>query len=231
MLSGAALFAQDAPPGLTAKVEQRESATEQARSQYTYRQVMTVEDFDPRGLRSGLYKEIRDVIFSPAGERTDKPVGKPVSSLSRIRLTEEDFRDLREVQPMLLTKEAAFLYETRFQGEETVNGMRCYVLRIQPRQILDGQRLFDGLLWIEPGSYSIVQSEGRAVPEIRSMKSENLFPRFRTERMKVDGYWFPALTSGDDVLDFRTGPQRMRLNIRYSNYRRFSTDSTIHFDK
>lgn len=222
---------QDGPPGLARQVEERESATETARASYAYRQVLTVEDFDERGLRSGEYKEVRDIIFSPTGERTGQLIGKPTSSLTRIRLTEEDFRDMRDVQPLLLTKEAAFMYETRFQGEEIVDGIRCYVLRIQPRQILDGQRLFDGLIWIEPTGYSIVQSEGRAVPEIRTMKSENLFPRFRTTRAKVDGFWFPALTSGDDMLEFRTGPRRMRLNIRYSNYQHFSSSSTITFDK
>lgn len=219
------------PPGLVSKVEQRETKTEQARSRYTYRQVLTVEDFDHRGLRSGLYKEIRDVIFSPTGDRTEELIGKPVSSLARIRLTDEDFRDLREVQPLLLTEESAFLYETRFAGQETIDGIPCYVLRIQPRQILDGQRLFDGMIWVEPESDSIIRSEGRAVPEIRTMKSENLFPRFRTTRAKVDGYWFPSLTSGDDLLGFRTGPQRMRLKIQYSNYRRFSASSTIEFEK
>jgi hypothetical protein len=33
------------------------------------------------------------------------------------------------------------------------------------------------------------------------------------------------------VLEFRTGPQRMRLTIRYSNYQRFAANSTITFDK
>jgi hypothetical protein len=223
--------AQDAPPGLVRRVEERESATARMRSDYAYRQVVTVEDFDRRGLRAGEYKEIRDVIFSPTGERTERLIGKPVSALDHIRLTPEDFRDIREVQPMLLTTESAFFYETRFQGEEDVDGIRCYVLRIKPRQILDGERLFDGLIWIEPDQFSIVRSEGRAVPEIRTMKSDNLFPAFRTTRMKVDGYWFPSITYGDDMLAFRTGPQRIRLTIRYSNYQRFSSNSTIVFDK
>ena len=232
LLSGPPASAQDGPPGLVRKVEEQETANERARASYAYRQTLRVEDFDPRGLRAGEYREVRDVIFLSTGERTERLLGKPSSSLTRLRLTDEDFSDMRDVQPLLLTTDVAFLYETSYRGEETVDGIRCYVLRIQPRQILDGQRLFDGLIWIEPESYSIIRSEGRAVPEIHTRNSENLFPRFRTTRSKVDGkYWFPDLTSGDDVLEFRTGPQRMRLTIRYSNYQRFAANSTITFDK
>jgi hypothetical protein len=42
----------------------------------------------------------------------------------------------------------------------------------------------------------------------------------------VDGkHWFPAYTVADDTLQFRTGPQRERLRIGYSGYKRFSADS------
>jgi hypothetical protein len=225
-------YAQDGPPGLARLVAARESLTAEAQSQYTYRQTVVVEEFDNRGLRGGQYKEVRDIVFSPTGERSEKVILKPSSTLVRLVLTEEDFRDIRAVQPLLLTKEAAFLYETRYQGEETIDGLRCYVLRIRPRQVLAGQRLFDGLIWIDPSDYSIVRSEGKAVPEVVTMKSEDLFPRFTTTRAKFDGkYWFPTLTSGDDKLEFRSGPVRMRLTIRYENYQRFSSDVKITFEK
>jgi hypothetical protein len=111
-----------------------------------------------------------------------------------------------------------------------VDDVECWVLAVRPRQTLEGQRLFDGLFWIDKRDYSIVRSEGQAVPQIRRIKSENLFPRFTTIREQVDGkYWFPVHTHADDTLDFRTGPQRIRLTIRYLNYKKFSADSTIQF--
>ncbi len=210
----------------------RETETAQAQSNYTYRQSVTIDEFDSHGVRSGGYREIRDVIFSPKLERTEQIIGKPSDTLSRLKLTEEDFRDIREVQPFLMTKDQAFLYETRFRGEEAMDGVDCYVLQIRPRQILDGQRLFDGILWVSKEDYSIIRSEGQAVPQVRSLKNENLFPHFTTLRQKVEGgFWFPVTTYGDDTLDFRTGPQRIRLVIQYSNYKKFATDSKITFDK
>lgn len=180
----------------------------------------------------GEYKEVRDVIFSPTQERTEQFVGKPSNGLQRLTLTEEDFRDLREVQPFLLTTDRLFLYETRFRGEETIDNNTYWVLQIRPRQLLEGQRLFDGLIWIDKKDCSIVRCEGQAVPQIVTSKSENLFPRFTTVREKLDGsHWFPVKTYANDTLPFRNGPIRVRLTILYSQYKRFGAESVITYGK
>jgi hypothetical protein len=224
--------AEDPPPNLTRLIATRETDTAQAQSNYTYRQTVTLDEMNPSGLAVGSYREVRDVIFSPAQERSEQMVGKPYSTLSHLKLTDEDFRDMREIQPFLLTKDQAFLYATQFRGEETMDGVDCWVVQIQPRQILDGQRLFDGMLWVSKKDYSVIRSEGQAVPQIHTLKSENLFPHFTTLRQKVEGdYYFPITTFGDDTLYFRGGAQRVRLTIRYSEYHRFGADSKITFDK
>ena len=182
----------------------RETETAQVQSNYTYRQTVTLDELTSSGLAEGSYREVRDIIFSPAQERTEQMVGKPYATLTHLKLTDEDFRDLRDVQPFLLTKEQTFLYETKFRGEETMDGVDCFVVQIRPRQILDGQRLFDGMLWVSKKDYSVIRTEGQAVPQIHTLKSENLFPHFTTLRQKVEGdYRFPVVTYGDDTLYFR----------------------------
>jgi hypothetical protein len=232
MLSPAAARGEDPPPDLAKRVAQRATETRQARDQYTYRQTVTVEELKPNGGRVGEYREARDVIFSPDRERTERVIGKTVETLQRLRLTEEDFRDIREVQPFLFDAGQLWSYETRYKGEEIIDGVECYVLQVRPRQILANQRLFDGLLWVARTDYSIVRTEGKAVPEIRSTKNENLFPRFTTLWEPVEGgFRFPVYTVGDDTLDFRVGPQRIRLTIRYSDYKRFGAESTVKFER
>jgi hypothetical protein len=207
-----------------------ESAAQQAQSNYTYRQTVTVEELDPHGGMSGDYREVRDIIFSPASsQRTEEFVGKPQSRLKHLQLTDEDFRDIREIQPFLLTTEQMFLYDTRYRGEETMDGVECYVIGIKPRQILDGQRLFDGDIWVDKKDFSVVRAEGQAVPQIITTKSENLFPHFTTIRQNVDGHRFPVMTYADDTLYFRNGPQRIKLVIRYSDYKKFGSESKITF--
>jgi hypothetical protein len=226
------LCADDPPANLIRLVAARETATAEAQSNYTYRQSVTIDEFGDKGIKSGFYREVRDIIFSPKAERSEQMVGNPSNTLTRLKLTDEDFRDLRDVQSFLLTKEQAFLYETHFRGEETMDGVDCYVIQIRPRQILSGQRLFDGMMWVSKKDHSIVRSEGQAVPQVRTTKSENLFPHFTTIRQKVDGdFWFPITTYADDTLYFRTGPQRIRMTIRYSEYKKFGADSKITFEK
>lgn len=222
--------AQQPPPDLARRVAARASEARQARDQYTYRQTAAVQELSPAGAAAGEYREVRDVVFSPGGERSEKFVGKPGSGLKRLKLTDEDFRDMREVQPFLFDTDQLFSYETKFKGEETVDGVACWVLQVGPRQILAGQRLFEGLIWVDQRDESIVRTSGRAVPQLRGGREENLFPRFTTIWELVDGqYRFPSVTYGDDTLDFRTGPQRIRLTIGYENYKRFGASSVIRF--
>ncbi len=209
---------------------QKETATRDARNDYTYRQTVTLQELNDRGSQVGEYREVRDIIFSPQHERTEQFVGAPVKDLHRLKMTDEDFHDIRDIQPFVITTEDLWNYETRFRGDERMDDVDCWVLQVRPRQILQGQRLFDGMLWVSKQDYSVVRLEGQAVPPIYNGKDENLFPHFTTVRKPVDGtHWFPALTFADDVLPFSSGGQRIRLTIRYSNYKRFGAESTVTF--
>ena len=217
---------------LVRRVAQAESETEAARNQYAYRQSFTIQELSEHGAAVGEYRDTRDVIFSPTQERTEKAAGSPLSTLKNLKLTDEDFEDIRNIQPLMLVRESLPIYETRYRGEEKMDDLECYVLQVRPRQILSGQRLFDGMIWIKKDDYAIVRTEGQAVPQIHSMKQENLFPHFTTIRKPIDGkHWFPVYTYADDTLGFRNGPQRIRLMIRYSNYMRFGSESSITFGK
>lgn len=238
LLSPACLFiaviltkAADPPPNLARLVAHRESETQAERSQYTYRESVLVQELNDRGSVRGDYTEIRDVIFSPDRVRDEVARGAPRNSLKNLVLTPEDFQDIRNIQPFVLVEDFMPIYETKFRGEERMDEQDCWVLQVRPRQILSGQRLFDGLLWVRKEDYSVVRSEGQAVPQMRTTKSENLFPRFTTIRRLVNGFWFPVYTLADDTLQFRTGPQRIKLSIKYNDYKKFGSDTTVTFDK
>jgi len=220
--------AQTPPDNLAKLVAHRETETEAERNEYTYRQTFTIDELDDHGGTRGQYREVRDIVFSPKHERTEGLIGHPLENLKYLKLTDEDFQDIRNIQPLVLTEDQLFNYETKFRGDETVDDIDCWVLQVRPRQILEGQRFFDGTIWVDKKEYNIVRMYGQAVPQIRSMKSENLFPRFTTIRKPIDGkHWFPVYTYADDTLQFRTGPQRERLRIAYSNYKRFGVESTF----
>lgn len=226
------LAAQEAPPkDLLKRVAEQGSLFEKEREHYTYRQTFHFFEMDRRGSPSGDYLEVRDVLFSPEAERTEEFVKGPVDRLQRIRMTEEDFRDIREMQPFVLTEDTLWLYTTKYQGQEVLNGRTCFVYRIQPRQLLEGQRLLDGQVWVDETSLQVVQSAGQPVPQLYRTEDSNLFARFMTIYEPIDGqYWFPVKTVADDTLPFNSGPVRVRYEIDFQNYKRFQSDSTITFE-
>jgi hypothetical protein len=220
--------ADDPPPDLAKLAAHRETETEAERNEYTYRQTVTVDELDERGAARGQYRELRDVIFSPKHDRSEDFVGQPTNTLKNLILTEEDFADIRNIQPLVLTEASLWNYETKSRGEEIMDDVDCWVLQVRPRQILQGQRFFDGMVWIAKKGYDVVRMEGQAVPQIRTTKTENLFPRFTTIRKPLDGkHWFPVYTDANDTLQFRTGAQRIHLRIRYTSYKRFGAESTL----
>ncbi|MBL8223059.1 MAG: hypothetical protein JNL62_27725, partial [Bryobacterales bacterium] len=109
-------LAAEPPPNLLKLVLERETETSAVRANYAYQQKVKIEELDPSGRKRGEYRESREVIFTPAGERVERMTGKPFHGLDRLRLTEEDFRDIRDVQPFLFTRDQLFLYQTRFKG-------------------------------------------------------------------------------------------------------------------
>src|SRR3989442_2805049 len=65
-LSASSVAAQEPaepPPNLAKLAAQRETETEAARNEYTYRQTVVIEELDNRGSLRGEYREIRDILF------------------------------------------------------------------------------------------------------------------------------------------------------------------------
>jgi hypothetical protein len=228
LLAGLPAQAFDPPEGLLAHIAARATENAKARDNYTYRQSVTVQEFDHRDMVDGQYHEVVDVTFSPSGSRYEQVVSPPKSTLAQIKLTPQDFADIRNIQPFLLTSDTVWLYRGTYKGEETMDGFPCYVEYVEPKQILSGQRFFQGLLWVRKSDYSVVRSEGQAVPQIDTLKQQNLFPHFTTIYKDIDGKWmFPVRTYADDTLFFRNWPQRIRIVIDYGNYKRFGAESTL----
>lgn len=210
---------------LVARVAATEREFRMAREHYTYRQ--TFEFIEEGG---GAYRAVTDVTFTPEGKRLENALKAPINTLKRILLTEQDFRDLAEVQPFVLDPEDLWNYEVTYLEEQTLRGIPTFTLRIRPRQTFEGQRLFDGVIWATREGLQVIQLDGRAVPNLLIKGKENLFPRFTTTREKIDGQnWFPALTVSDDVLEFASGPVRVHFTVKYAQYRRFQAESRIQY--
>ena len=228
----ATLTAAEPPDDLLQRVAEQGSRFETERGRYTYTQTFHFIELDKLGAQRGDYLEVRDVTFTPDGERDERFLKGPHDRLKFMRLTDEDFRDIRDVQPFVLTADTLWLYETRYQGEERLGERDCFVYRIRPRQVLEGQRLLDGQIWIDQQEQQIVQVSGQPLPQKHSTENANLFPHFLTRYEPVDeGMWFPVKTLADDTLAFPSGLQHVRYEIDFADYKRFTAETEIRFDE
>src|SRR5579864_6204337 len=89
-LFAACASAEEPPANLMKRIATVETAAQQAQGNYTYRQSVTVEELDNHGAVAGDYREVRDIIFSPAAQRTEQFVGTPQMRLKHLKLTDED---------------------------------------------------------------------------------------------------------------------------------------------
>jgi hypothetical protein len=209
----------------------KEKQFKEARDQYTYRQdvkVMTLDGDTP----DGYYQEVFDVSFDDKGHKVKNVVFAPQPTLQRIQMTEEDFDDIENRLPFVLTSDEIGEYDILYVGQQKMDELGTYVFDIAPKQIVGKKRYFQGRIWVDNHDFQIVETYGKTVPDIRKKKgNENLFPKFTTWREQIDGqYWFPTYTRAEDTLKFSLGDVKIREIVKYTNYKRFGSKSRITYE-
>jgi hypothetical protein len=209
----------------------KEKEFKEARDHYTYRQdvkVMTLDGDTP----DGNYQQVFDVTFDDKGRRIKNVVFSPQPSLQRIMMTEEDFDDIENRLPFVLTSDEIGEYDILYVGQQKQDELDTYVFDVAPKQIVGKKRYFQGRLWVDNHDFQIVETFGKTVPDNKKKKGqENLFPKFTTWREQIDGqYWFPTYTRAEDTLEFSGGGVKIREIIKYTNYRRFGSKSKITYE-
>jgi thiol-disulfide isomerase/thioredoxin len=206
----------------------KEKLFKQARDNYTYHQINKVEELGADNEVEGVYEQEWDILFDDSGKRIERVTYAPTDTLKKIMITEEDLTSMRNTQPFVLTTDELPEYEIKYLGHVKVDEITAYVFSVRPKEIVKGHQYFQGVVWVDDQDLQIVKSEGKPVPELRTKKGENLFPRFTTWREQIDGkYWFPTYTMADDTLYFSNGPVHMKEILRYTDYKQFKSKVRI----
>jgi len=217
------------PDEIIQKFAAKEAEFAQARNNYTYRQTVKIQELDPSGNPGGKYELVEDIIFSPEGKRMEKVVRAPMATLRNILLTPQDEQDLRNVQPFVLTTTEIPEYEIRYLGKQKADEIPCYLFAVKPKKMVQGKRYFEGQIWVDDRDLQIVKTFGKGVGLLKRGE-DNQFPKFETYREQVDGkYWFPTYTRADDTLHFKDNNQRIRMTVKYEDYKKYEGRSTIKF--
>jgi len=237
VLASAAVHAQTpAPPipvdEIIKRFSEKEKEFKVARANYTYREVVSVEELTPDDRVRGKFEQTSEIGFDSKGKRTEKVIYAPQSTLKNLSMTPQDFADIQSIQPFVLTTDDIAKYKLTYGGQEKIDEIGCYVFEVEPKKLEKDQRYFQGKIWVDDRDFQIVKTYGKAVPDIlgKGDKDDNLFPKFETYREQIDKkYWFPTYTRAVDTLEFKSGPQKIRQIIKYQNYRQFGASIQMIF--
>jgi hypothetical protein len=231
------------PTGITVaeiiqKMGQRESAFAAARNDYTFTQDVKFNTLsDDTNRPDGEYHQITDISFAPDGKRVEHVIFAPQNTIERVIMTETDFRDIEKRLPFILTAPELPQYDITYLGRQKVDELDTYVFDVKPKQLVKGQRYFQGRAWVDQQDDEIVLVNGINVPQDTRRGHEDLSPPFTTYYQQVDDkYWFPTYTRAEGTLHFAaqngalSQDVHVRTTIHYTNYQRFKTSVTIHYD-
>ena len=119
----------------------KEKEFKEARDQYTFRQdvkVMTLEGDTP----DGYYQQVFDVTFDDKGRKIKNVVYAPQPTLQRLMITEEDFDDIENRLPFVLTSDEIGEYDILYVGQQKQDELSTYVFDVAPKQIVGKKRYF-----------------------------------------------------------------------------------------
>ncbi|HEX8368586.1 MAG TPA: hypothetical protein VF604_08595 [Pyrinomonadaceae bacterium] len=200
-----------------------------ALTQYVFNRSASISTIGLGGNITGTYRRDSFMSITPEGERREKILFAPISTLTEISVTPEDLEDLGGVNPFALEPSVVNLYNFTYIGKEKIDELDLYVFDVAPKVMPDPkktkQRFFIGRIWVDDQDLQMVKSRGKAIPETK----QNKFPVVETVRINVDGkYWFPADSRSDDELVFDNGNVvKMKVRVKYTNYRQGKSEVKI----
>ncbi|HYL91697.1 MAG TPA: hypothetical protein VEW69_00915 [Alphaproteobacteria bacterium] len=237
--AGAGPLRTDQPQGITSqeiihKFAANELIFKEAREHYTYNLDVSIQELEGTTVE-GEFRLIADVVFDDKGRRLENVLYAPQPTFQRISLTREDYDDIRNRLPFVLTTPELPQYDLLYVGQQHVDELDTYVYDMAPKKIEKEHRYFQGRIWVDNRDLQIVKTCGKTVPDVtmsntkpkkRKSVDENITPKFVTYRELIDGqYWFPTYTMADEVLGFATGDVHIKEVIKYTHYKRVDAKS------
>jgi hypothetical protein len=226
------------PAQIIEKMGQRESEFAAARNDYTFRQDVKFNTIsDDTNRPDGEYHQVTDISFDPGGRRVEHVVFAPQNTIEKVIMTENDFKDIEKKLPFVLTAPELPEYNLTYLGKQKVDELDTYVFDCAPKTLVKGKRYFKGKVWVDTADNEIVLINGLTVPQDTRPGHEDLSPPYTTYYEQIDDkYWFPTYTKAEGILHFAaqsgalSQDVHVRTVVRYTDYKRFKTSITIHYD-
>jgi len=210
-------------------VTRNEDLFRRALNVYVFNRFATIQTVSMLGGQiTGTYRRDSFLAFNEAGERFEKILFAPVSTLTEITISAADIDNLGGIDPFAIEPKVADQYQFTYVGKEHIDELDLFVFDVGPKVVPDAKKgvakYFSGRIWVDDKDLMIVKSKGKAIPE-----GKERFPVMETYRENVDGrYWFPSLSTSDSELVFDNGQVvKMKVRVRYNDYKLGRSDVRI----
>jgi hypothetical protein len=192
-------------------------------NQYMFKRDVVLQTIGPNGEVTGEYVRNSQFTFDDRGNRFERVLYHPKSTIREMRITREDIQDLAGAQLLGIDVFEPGKYQLTYAGRETIGDRDTYAIEVAPQQAPDphrmSERFFVGRVWIDPTNLQIVRVRGIVEPH-----GKQRFPLFETLREQTNApFLFPTRTEADDVLHFPNQTVHYRIKVRYYDYKRFAS--------
>lgn len=238
--AGAGPLKQERPTSISVeeiikKLSAQEKLFKEEQTHYTYTMEVSIQTLEGQAA-DGEFRRVSQISYAQ-GKRLENVLFAPQSTLTRISLTKEDFDDMDNRSPFVLTPEEFPQYDVMYTGQQKVDQLETYVFDVAPKHLEKGKRYFQGKVWVETTDLAVVKSCGKNVPEetepVKKKRKhgpvqQNVSPTFVTYRQQFeDKYWFPVYVRADETLHFLNGDStHVRELIKYTKYKRADSNAS-----
>ena len=212
---------------LLAKFVRNEARVRQALNHHTFKRDVLLETIGPEGEVTGQYVRNSQFVFDDKGNRIERVLYHPRSTLRGMKITKEDVQDLAGAQLLGIDITETGKYRLQIAGTETLDSRTVFAIDVTPLQTPNPfrmrDRFFVGRVWVDADTLQIVRVRGKAEPQ-----GKQRFPLFETWRESAGAtFAFPSRTEADDVLHFPNRNVNYRIRVRYYDYKLFASTVSV----
>ena len=204
-----------------------ETETRDALNQHTFKRDVVLQTIGPNGEVTGEYIRNSQFLFDDRGNRIERVLYHPSSTIREMRITKEDIQDLAGAQLLGVDIAETGKYRLSYLGTDFVDSRAAFVIDVAPTTTPDSQhmkeRFFVGRVWVDANTFRVIKVKGIVEPQ-----GKQRFPMFETRRAAIaEALVFPNLTTADQTLRFPNRDVHYRINVKYYDYKRFASKVLI----
>jgi hypothetical protein len=209
------------PEEIIKRFSQKEDEYIVARTGFTYKKTVRLEEFGPDGKPSGQLLLVLEGKPGPDGKIYEKTAERPQSTLHYLEMGPEDFQALARMPAYPLTTPQLAKYELKYLGKELVDEIECYIFQVKPKAVERAHYYFDGIVWVDAVYLDLVKTYGKWVNDLGDMRSATMpFSIFETYRENVDGkFWIPNYMRSDGTLNLKDLNVPVRLVVKWTDFK------------